>query len=71
MKISIALAILILVLAAAFGWHDHERLASVRASHAALVAEAAALGTRGRRRLSGHYTWEHRLAPLARIVEGA
>jgi hypothetical protein len=44
MKISIALAILILVIAAAFGWRDHERLASVRASHAALVAEAAALG---------------------------
>jgi hypothetical protein len=44
MKISIALAILILVLAAAFGWNDHERLASVRTSHAALVAEAAALG---------------------------
>ena len=32
--------------------------------------EAAALGSRGRRRLSGHYTWEHRLAPLGRIVEG-
>ncbi len=44
MKISIALAILILLLAAALGWHDHERLASVRASHEALVAEAAALG---------------------------
>jgi hypothetical protein len=44
MKFSIALAVLILVLAAAFGWQDHERLASVRASHAALVAEAAALG---------------------------
>jgi sugar transferase (PEP-CTERM/EpsH1 system associated) len=33
-------------------------------------AEAAALGSRGRRRLSGHYTWEQRLAPLGRIVEG-
>jgi hypothetical protein len=44
MKISIAFSILILVLAAAFGWHGHERLASVRASHAALIAEAAALG---------------------------
>ena len=32
--------------------------------------EAAALGLRGRRRLSGHYTWERRLAPLGRIVEG-
>ena len=33
--------------------------------------EAAALGLRGRRRLTGHYTWESRLAPLDRIVEGA
>ena len=33
-------------------------------------AEAAALGLRGRRRLSGHYTWERQLAPLGRIVEG-
>lgn len=44
MKISISLSILILVLAAGFGWHGHERLAGVRASHAKLVAEAAALG---------------------------
>jgi glycosyltransferase involved in cell wall biosynthesis len=33
-------------------------------------AEAKALGARGRQRLTGHYTWEHRLAPLDRIVEG-
>ena len=33
--------------------------------------EAAGLGARGRRRLSGHYTWERRLAPLVGIVEGA
>jgi hypothetical protein len=33
--------------------------------------EAEALGLRGRRRLTGHYTWESRLAPLDRIVEGA
>jgi sugar transferase (PEP-CTERM/EpsH1 system associated) len=32
--------------------------------------EAEALGARGRQRLAGHYTWEHRLAPLDRIVEG-
>jgi polysaccharide biosynthesis protein PslH len=32
--------------------------------------EAEALGARGRQRLTGHYTWEHRLAPLDRIVEG-
>jgi hypothetical protein len=44
MKISIALSILILAIAAGFGWQGHERLASVRASHAKLIAEAAALG---------------------------
>jgi sugar transferase (PEP-CTERM/EpsH1 system associated) len=33
--------------------------------------EAAALGSRGRQRLTGRYTWERRLAPLDRIVEGA
>jgi sugar transferase (PEP-CTERM/EpsH1 system associated) len=32
--------------------------------------EAAAMGLRGRQRLTGHYTWERQLAPLARIVEG-
>ena len=44
MKISIALTILILALAAGLGWQGHQRLASVRESHAKLVAEAAALG---------------------------
>src|SRR3954470_18012922 len=33
--------------------------------------EAAGLGARGRRLLSGRYTWERRLAPLVGIVEGA
>jgi sugar transferase (PEP-CTERM/EpsH1 system associated) len=34
-------------------------------------AKAEALGARGRRCMIGRYTWESRLAPLDRIVEGA
>ncbi len=44
MKISIALSVLILAAAASLGWHDHQRLATVREHHARLVAEAATLG---------------------------
>ncbi len=44
MKISIALSLLILAAAAGLGWHDHQRLAVVRASHTKLVAEASQLG---------------------------
>lgn len=44
MKISIALSFLILAMAAGLGWQGHQRLSSVRESHAKLVAEAATLG---------------------------
>lgn len=44
MKISIALSILILAAAAALGWHDHQRLVTVREHPTQLVAEAATLG---------------------------
>ncbi len=44
MKISIAVSILILAAAASLGWHDHQRLTTVRGNHAKLVAEAARLG---------------------------
>ncbi|MES2660174.1 MAG: hypothetical protein V4689_16240 [Verrucomicrobiota bacterium] len=44
MKISIALSLLILAIGATFGWQDHQRLATVRESHAKLVAEAAKSG---------------------------
>lgn len=44
MKISIAVSLLILAAAGSLGWHDHQRLAVVRAGHAQLAAEAAQLG---------------------------
>jgi cell fate (sporulation/competence/biofilm development) regulator YlbF (YheA/YmcA/DUF963 family) len=44
MKISIAASILILLVAALFGFQNHQRLVTVRASHAKLVASAAQLG---------------------------
>ena len=44
MKISIGLSILILAAAATLGWHDHQRLVTVREHHTQLVAEAATLG---------------------------
>ena len=44
MKISIAASILILLLAALFGWQNHQRLATVRQSHAKLVADATRMG---------------------------
>ena len=44
MKLSILISIVILAAAAAFGWHDHQRLVTVREAHTRLVAEAAALG---------------------------
>jgi hypothetical protein len=44
MKISIAASILILLLAALFGWQNHQRLATVRESHAKLVADATRVG---------------------------
>ena len=44
MKVSIAASILILLVAALFGFQNHQRLATVRASHAKLVATAAKLG---------------------------
>jgi hypothetical protein len=44
MKISIAASILILLVAALFGVPNHQRLVSVRESHAKLVAAAAQLG---------------------------
>ncbi|MES2922972.1 MAG: hypothetical protein V4819_15560 [Verrucomicrobiota bacterium] len=44
MKLSIAVSLLILAAAASLGWHDHQRLTSVRESHAKLIAEAAQLG---------------------------
>lgn len=44
MKISTALAVLILALAAGLGWRGHHQLASIRESHAKLIAEAATLG---------------------------
>jgi len=43
-KISIAAAILILLIAALFGWQDHQRLETIRESHAKIVATAAQLG---------------------------
>ncbi len=44
MKISIAASILILLVAALFGVPNHQRLATIRESHAKLVADAAQLG---------------------------
>ena len=44
MKISIAASILILLVAALFGWPNHQRLVTVRESHAKLVADAAQIG---------------------------
>ena len=44
MKISIGLSILILAAAATLGWHDHQRLVTVREHHTRLVTEAATLG---------------------------
>jgi hypothetical protein len=44
MKVSIAASILILLLAALFGWQNHQRLATVRADHAKLVADATRMG---------------------------
>jgi hypothetical protein len=44
MKISIAASILILLVAALFGVPNHQRLVSIRESHAKLVATAAQLG---------------------------
>lgn len=44
MKISIAASILILLVAALFGVPNHQRLVSIRESHAKLVAAAAQLG---------------------------
>jgi hypothetical protein len=44
MKISIAASILILLVAALFGVPNHQRLVSVRESHAKLAATAAQLG---------------------------
>ncbi|MEO5914166.1 MAG: hypothetical protein ABIS50_08035 [Luteolibacter sp.] len=44
MKISIALSLLILAIGATLGWQDHQRLETVRESHAKLVAEAAKSG---------------------------
>ena len=44
MRISIALSLLILAIGALVGWQDHQRLVTVRASHAKLVAEAAGSG---------------------------
>jgi hypothetical protein len=44
MKLSLAFSALILAVAASIAWQDHERLTQVRAIHAKLVAEAAALG---------------------------
>lgn len=44
MKISIAASILILLIAALFGFHGHQRLVTVRETHAKLVASANQLG---------------------------
>lgn len=44
MKVSIAASILILLVAALFGFHGHQRLVTVRESHAKLVASASQLG---------------------------
>lgn len=44
MKFSVAVSVLILAAAAGLGWHDHQRLASVRGNHAQLVGDAAAHG---------------------------
>lgn len=44
MKISIAASILILLVAALIGMRNHQRLVTVRESHAKLVAAAAQIG---------------------------
>jgi hypothetical protein len=44
MKISIAASILILLVAALLGFHGHQRLVTVRESHAKLIASAKRLG---------------------------
>lgn len=44
MNVSIAVSILILLVAALFGFHGHQRLVTVRESHAKLVSSASQLG---------------------------
>lgn len=44
MKLSLAVSILILAIAAGLGWHGHQQLSTVRATHEKLSAEAARLG---------------------------
>lgn len=44
MKISSVASILILAVGALFGWRNHQRLTTVRESHAKLLVEAASLG---------------------------
>ena len=49
---------------------DEGALRIVTAAPIVSPQEAEALGARGRQCMTGRYTWESRLAPLDRIVEG-
>ena len=44
MKIPVVISVLLLAAAAGLGWHDHQQLASLRAVHQQLVAQANARG---------------------------